>query len=208
MLAYVVEAFASLGCDLTVLKSGDRVPEISHLDRHKKVVRQYYSVLEDAHLISLNEAGHFARTSIPVERTPASTLFDQIIPDFPNHANVHKVVQAVGSELAPCLTGEKDGLQIVFGNKENKKSLDDLYENWPLVRSGTIAMGEFLEKAMANPNRQGKFRILEVGGGTGGTTKYIIPTSRNSACPSSTYSRICRPRSSPPPSASSRTAQR
>ena len=175
VLAYVVEAFANLGCDLTVLKPGDSVPEIPHLDRHKQVVRQYYNVLEDAHLISVNEAGHFSRMSTPVDRTPASTLFAQIIPDFPHHANVHKVVQAVGSELAPCLTGEKDGLQIVFGNKENKKSLDDLYENWPLVRSGTIALGEFLEKAMAKPNRPGKFRILEVGGGTGGTTKYIVP---------------------------------
>ncbi len=175
VLAYVVEAFANLGCDLSILKPGDSVPEIPHLDRHKQVVRQFYSVLEDAHLINVNKAGQFTRMPTPVDRTPASTLFAQIIPDFPHHANVHKVVQAVGSELAPCLTGDKDGLQIVFGNKENKKSLDDLYENWPLVRSGTIALGEFLGKAMANPSRQGKFRILEVGGGTGGTTKYIIP---------------------------------
>ena len=175
VLAYIVEAFANLGCDLSILKPGDSVPEIPHLDRHKQVVRQYYHVLEDARLISVNEAGRFTRMPTPVDRTPASTLFAQIIPDFPHHVNVHKVVQAVGSELAPCLAGDKDGLQIVFGNKDNKKSLDDLYENWPLVRSGTIALGEFLEKAMAKPSRQGKFRILEVGGGTGGTTKYIVP---------------------------------
>ena len=175
VLAYVVEAFANLGWDLSILKPGDSVPKIPHLDRHKKVVRQYYSVLEDARLISVNEAGRFTRMPTLIDRTPASTLFAQIIPDFPHHVNVHKVVQAVGSELAPCLTGDKDGLQIIFGNKENKKSLDDLYENWPLVRSGTIALGEFLEKAIVKPSRQGKFRILEVGAGTGGTTKYIVP---------------------------------
>lgn len=174
VLAYVVEAFANLGCDLSILKPGDIVPAIPHLDRHKQVVRQYYSVLEDARLISVNETGQFIRTPTPVDRIPASTLFAQIIPDFPHHANVHKVVQAVGSELAPCLTGDKDGLQIVFGNKENKKNLDDLYEHWPLVRAGTIALGEFLEKAMANPNRAGKFRLLEVGAGTGGTTKHLV----------------------------------
>ena len=182
VLAYIVEAFAKLGCDLSTLKPGDSVPVISHLDRHKQVVRQYYSVLEDARLINVNEANRqFTRTSTPIDRTPSATLFAQIIPDFPHHANVHKVVHAVGSELAPCLTGDKDGLQIVFGNKENKKNLDDLYENWPLVRSGTIALGEFLEKAMTannnnNPTPQagGKFRLLEVGAGTGGTTKYIV----------------------------------
>ena len=175
VLAYVVEAFANLGCDLSILKPGDSVPDIPHLDRHKLVVRQYYRILEDARLITANEASQFTRMATPVDHTPASTLFAQIISDFPHHASVHRVVQAVGSELAPCLIGDKDALQIVFGNKENKKSLDDLYENWPLVRSGTIALGEFLGKAMADSSGQGKFRILEVGGGTGGTTKYIIP---------------------------------
>ena len=44
-----------------------------------------------------------------------------------------------------------------------------------LVRSGKIASDEFLEKVMAQTSHQGKFRILEVGGGTGSTTKYIVP---------------------------------
>ncbi|EDO03306.1 hypothetical protein SS1G_05787 [Sclerotinia sclerotiorum 1980 UF-70] len=174
VLAYVVEAFAKLGCDMSALKAGDTAPMIPHLSKHKQLVRQLYRVLEDGGLINVNDQGHFIRTSKPVDPTPASTIYEEIIPAFPLHASVHKVTGAVGKELAGCLTGEKDGLQIVFGNKENKKTLDDLYENWPLVRSGTIALGEYLEKAMANPDRPGKFRILEVGAGTGGTTKYIV----------------------------------
>lgn len=63
---------------------------------------------------------------------------------------------------------------MVFGNKENKKTLDNLYEHWPLMRSGALALGEYLEKLVANPDRPGKFHILEVGAGTGGTTKYIV----------------------------------
>jgi malonyl CoA-acyl carrier protein transacylase/acyl carrier protein/SAM-dependent methyltransferase len=173
VLAHVVEAFAKLGCNMTTLKVGDTAPMIPHLPRHKQLVRQLYRVLEDAKLV-VNDEGQFIRTAQPVNPTPASTIYEQIIPEFPLHASVHKIVQAVGLELAECLTGEKDGLQIVFGNKENKKTLDDLYENWPLVRSGTLALGEYLEKSMANPDKPGAFRILEVGAGTGGTTKYIV----------------------------------
>ena len=44
-----------------------------------------------------------------------------------------------------------------------------------LVRSGTIALDEFLEKVMAKTSHQGKFRILAVGSGTGGTGRYIVP---------------------------------
>jgi len=174
VLAYVVEAFAKLGCDMAILKAGDTAPMIPHLHKHRQLVRQLYSVLEDAGLVNANDQGQFVRTAKPVSSTPASTIFKEIIPEFPLHTSVHKIVQAVGSQLAECLTGERDGLQLVFGNKENKKTLEDLYENWPLVRSGTIALGEFLERAMANPNKRGAFRILEAGAGTGGTTKYIV----------------------------------
>ncbi|CRG92018.1 Conidial yellow pigment biosynthesis polyketide synthase [Talaromyces islandicus] len=173
VLAHVVHAFAKLGCDMAALKAGDTAPMIPHLPRHKQLVRQLYRVLEDAKLV-VNDEGEFIRTEQPVDPTPASTIYEQIIPQFPLHASVHKLVQVVGLELAECLTGEKDGLQIVFGNKENKKTLDDLYEKWPLVRSGTLALGEFLQKSMESSDKLGVFRILEVGAGTGGTTKYIV----------------------------------
>lgn len=177
VLAYVVEAFAGLNCDMNTLEPGDAAPVISSLPRHEKLVRQLYRVLEDAGLIIVNDQGQFIRTSKPIDPTPASVIYEEIIPEFPLHASVHKIVHAVGKELAECLTGVKDGLQIVFGNKENKKTLDDLYENWPLVRSGTIALGEFLEKTIVSAsdnNKAGPFRILEVGAGTGGTTKYMV----------------------------------
>ncbi|CAD6445409.1 1089b422-e985-41a4-b4b5-8d26679da0a7 [Sclerotinia trifoliorum] len=116
----------------------------------------------------------YERAAFQIKEAFAKLGYDMSVLKAGDIAPVHKVTAAVGKELAGCLTGEKDGLQIVFGNKENKKALDDLYENWPLVRSGTIGLGEYLEKAMANPDRPGKFRILEVGAGTGGTTKYIV----------------------------------
>lgn len=177
VLAYVVEAFAKLNCDMNALKPGEVAPTISPLPRHKQLVRQLYRVLEDAGLILVNDQGQFIRTNKPTDPAPASKIYEEILPQFPLHASVHKIVHAVGTDLAECLTGAKDGLQIVFGNKENKKTLDDLYENWPLVRSGTIALGEFLEKVIASAaakSKPGPFRILEVGAGTGGTTKYMV----------------------------------
>lgn len=175
VLAYVVEAWAKLGSDMAHLHTGDVAPQVPHLPKHKQLVRQFWRVLEDGGLVDPIDDGRFLRTAKPVDPTPASSLFKEIMPEFPLHSSVHHIVQAVGAELAGCLTGEKDGLQIVFGNKENKKKLDDLYENWPLVRSGSIALGDYLERVMSNPDKPGKFRILEVGAGTGGTTRYLVP---------------------------------
>ena len=173
VLAYVVEAYAKLGCDLKTLQSGDIVPEVQSLARHRQVVRQFYRVLEDGHLISAIE-GSFVRTNVPVDATPAETLYQKILDPYPQHASVHKLVKVVGSQLAACLVGEKDGLQLVFGSKENKHTLEDMYENWPLLRTPTLVLGNFLVKAFTESSGSRKFRILEVGAGTGGTTRHII----------------------------------
>ncbi|KAH7136177.1 beta-ketoacyl synthase domain-containing protein [Dendryphion nanum] len=175
VLAYVVEAFANLGCDLKALRQGDSVPDVQPktLSRHKQLVEQLYRVLEDGRLISTVQSG-FIRTATPVDRTPAETLYRAIIPQHPESANVHELVKVIGTELAPCLSGEKDGLQLIFGDRKNKATLEDMYANWPLLRTPTLVLGDFLLKAFTNSTGSGKFRILEIGAGTGGTTKYII----------------------------------
>jgi len=176
VLAYVVEAFADLGCDLRKLRSGDAVPQVKALDRHTQLVRQLYRVLEDGRLvISSKDKKGFTRTDVPVESTPAESIYHQIIDLYPQHASVNKLVRVVGSEMAACLRGDKEGLQVVFGNRDIKKTLEEMYEFWPLLRTPTLVLGDFLTKAFTTKaTGGGKFRILEIGAGTGGTTRYIV----------------------------------
>lgn len=179
VLAYVVEAFAQLGCDLSTLHAGAAVPQLrGTLPRHKQLVRQFYRVLEDGNLIT-GQPGNFRRTATPLDNTPASAIYDEILPLHPHHAVVNKLVNAVGSKLAPCLVGDLDGLQVVFGNRETKKTLEEMYEFWPLLRTPSLVLGDFLinaftTSASSTGGGSGAFRILEIGGGTGGTTRYIV----------------------------------
>ncbi|KAI1205468.1 BcPKS19, polyketide synthase [Annulohypoxylon truncatum] len=182
VLAYVREAFAKLGCDLTKIQPGDPVPQIKALDKHKQLVQQFYRVLEDGKLISSTNRG-FVRSDTPVDETPAESIYQQLIGLHPQHDDVNKLVRAVGSQMAACLTGEQDGLQIVFGNRETKKTLEAMYEFWPLLRTPTLVLGDFLLKALTNTTGGGKVRILEVGAGTGGTTRYIVNHLRNHGIP-------------------------
>ena len=182
VLAYVVEAFAKLGCDLNTMQAGDPVPEVRYLAVHKQLVSQFYRILADGHLISAANEG-FLRSNVPVDITPAEDLYQQILDPHPQHASVNKLVRIVGSQLAACLTGEQDGLQLVFGNRKNKQLLEDMYANWPLLRTPTLLLGDFLLKAFTNASGSGKFRILEVGAGTGGTTRYIVDHLRSHGIP-------------------------
>lgn len=173
VLAYVVEAFDQLGCDLRKLHAGDSVPPIKPLDKHKQLVHRLYEILVDGKLISSKD-GNFVRTDVSVDRTGAETIYREIVDLHPEHGNVTKLVRVVGSQLAACLVGDVDALQLVFGNEENKKLLDDMYEFWPLLRTPTLLLGNFLTKALSNATGKGKFRILEIGAGTGGTTRHIV----------------------------------
>lgn len=184
VLAYVVEAYAELGCDLKKLQTGATVPDVQPLTlpRHKLLVHQFYRVLEDGGLIKA-AGGGFVRTSTPVDGTSAEAIYQKIIDPYPQHETVHKLVKVIGDQLAACLKGDKDGLQLIFGNKTNKKTLEDMYEFWPLLRTPTLLLGDFLLKALTASHGGGVFRILEIGAGTGGTTRYIVNHLRSHGIP-------------------------
>lgn len=183
VLAYVVEAFARLGCDIRKLSPGDDVPQVRALPKHARLIRQLFRVLEHGKLIFPSTDESFARTDTPTDAANAESVYQQIIDLHPQHASVNKLVHIVGSKLASCLTGETDGIQTVFGNKEAKKTLEDIYEFWPLFRLPTLVLGDFLTKAFTNATGGGKFRILEVGAGTGGTTRYIVKHLKSHGIP-------------------------
>lgn len=175
VLAYTVEAFASLGCNMASLQPGQLVPGTPHQPRYDQLVRQFFRVLEDGDMVTSDNKGHFIRTATPVSQTPAITILEQLLVDYPQHVSVHKLVQATGSELAACLTGQKDIGHLLFGDQATKHYLGDVYENWPLFRSATMVLGRFLEKAFsAAVTTDRQFRILEVGAGTAGTAKYLV----------------------------------
>lgn len=178
VLAYVVEAFAELGCDMRKLQKGDPVPQVNALSKHRQLVRQLYRVLEDGKLIVSSKASHgdvsYTRTDVAADKATAEAFYHQMIDLYPQHASVNKLVRTVGSEMAPCLRGEKEGIQVVFGNRETKKTLEEMYEFAPLMRTPTLVLGDYLANAFRKSTGGGKFRILEIGAGTGGTTRYIV----------------------------------
>ncbi|EAW12177.1 putative polyketide synthase [Aspergillus clavatus NRRL 1] len=149
---------------------------------HKKLVRQFHRVLEDGELIFAFGEG-FVRTHAPLDPTPAEHIYQAIVDLWPQHKAVTQLVRVIGAKLADCLRGEIDGLQLIFGDRDSKKLLEDMYENWPLLRTPTMLLGDFLKNAFFNSTGRGKFRILEIGAGTGGTTKYIIKYLKSQGIP-------------------------
>lgn len=135
---------------------------------------QIYAVLQDGGLITKTNTA-FVRTTIPVNSTSAEDIYHEIIDLYPQHTTINKLVKTIESKIATYLGGDKEGIQVLFGNRETKKTLEDMYEFSPLLRTPTLVLGDFLAKALTtHASGSGKFRLLEIGAGTGGTTRYLV----------------------------------
>ena len=173
VVAYVVEAFATLGCPLSSLAPGERLPAIRTLPKHAMLVAQLYEILKDASVIE-QSGDEIVRSTTPLDMTSAATIYKEILRAYPQHTSEHKLLNITGSRLAECLRGTADPLQLLFRSKENKELLEDVYTNGPMYTAITKLLGSFLTKTFGNLNDGGTIHILELGGGTGGTTKYIV----------------------------------
>lgn len=175
VLAYVVDAFTSLGCPLASLAAGEELPDISVLSKHTKVKAQLYRILEDQGVAERDAGtGKFLRSHVPIAGHQASVLGDAIIDRFPQHSSEHKLLRSTGSKLAECLTGGADPLAILFGNAEARSLMEDVYTNAPMFKSGTINLAQYLVDIFRRSGGSRPIRILELGAGTGGTTKHLI----------------------------------
>lgn len=173
VLAYTVEAFATLGCRLASLNAGQRLPLVQYLPKNKLLMEQLYEVLKDSSLVK-SDGVNLVRSKTPVDQTSSETILQELLRAFPHHSSEHRLLNITGSKLAECLTGAADPLQLLFRSKENKQLLEDVYTNGPMYEAITKLLASFLQKAYSTNGEGGTFHILELGGGTGGTTKYIV----------------------------------
>jgi acyl carrier protein len=171
--AYVVEAFEKLGCSLSKLNEDDTLRPMKVLPKHRMLMMQLHNILKDACIIRSNGSS-FVRTKLPVERSSATEILQDILVKFPQHTAEHKLLHVTGSKLAECLVGEIDPLLLLFRKKEHKAILEDVYRNGPMYSAITEQLGDFLVEAMEGSTPNGGWKILEVGAGTGGTTNHIV----------------------------------
>ena len=178
VLAYVLETFRDLGCQLASLGPAQRLPDIHYSSKHQKVVGQLYKVLEDANIITRSSQG-FYRTSVPVPQVSVDILHASIIEKFPQHASEHRLLHTTGSRLAECLTERADPIALLFGNPTARALMTDVYTNAPMFKAGTILLGRYLADILDRSESDREIQILELGAGTGGTTSILIELLAN-----------------------------
>ncbi|TRX93705.1 hypothetical protein FHL15_005381 [Xylaria flabelliformis] len=172
VIEYIIQAFEQLGTPWGSLKPGDCFQVKGYLPKFKKLVSRLLAHLQTENLIAVDELS-FVRTAKVIDRVPAKAQLQSILESHPTHFNEHELLGIVGSQLAQILNGSVNPLQLLFQEPQSRALLEQVYARAPMYEAMNELLGTLVAKiAVENPSKT--LRILEVGAGTGGTTRYVL----------------------------------
>ncbi|KAL2864369.1 uncharacterized protein BJX67DRAFT_383841 [Aspergillus lucknowensis] len=177
-LVLTLEAFEILGSNIRTARAGDRLPRIKFDIQHDALVQYLYNRLVEGRLVKL-EGTAVIRTEMPAPASSSRAILSRVESEYPEYAGASKLTFFTGSKLASVLRGEQDGLQLIFGTQEGQQLVSWMYGDEPHNVAGYKLMGDFIkrlvQKLFSATTDVGPLKILEMGAGTGGGTKWFLP---------------------------------
>ncbi|KAJ5910075.1 Polyketide synthase [Penicillium tannophilum] len=175
-IALTLDAFAELGCDLRVAKPGQALARVDHVPLLNGLADYLYNMLEKESGLIKIDGTQVIRTAVPAPKIASSELLQVLLRDAPDHSYPHKLTHFAGSRLAEVLSGRSDGIKVIFGSEEGRELASGLYADSPLNKLSYTQMQDFVKRLISRLPADGTpLKILELGAGTGGTTKWVVP---------------------------------
>ncbi|KAI9879282.1 MAG: hypothetical protein M1830_009012 [Pleopsidium flavum] len=176
-VALTVEAFKQLGCDLGSARAGQRLERIPHLPEHGRLAEYLYIMLDETRIIDI-DGPHITRTAVSLPCKASDMILQDLVQNYPDHTFANQLSYWTGSRLADVLTGKADGLKLIFASEKGRELVSGLYGDSLLNKLSYKQMADFLRRLgskLPKHEHEGPLKILEMGAGTGGTTKWLLP---------------------------------
>ena len=174
--AYIARALAELGWDP---KMGDRVDprslvkQLGVVQSQQRLVGRLLEILRDVGV--LRREGDGWQVAGPLTKTDTRREFDALSARYGSvlHAELG-LLGACGPHLASVLNGTADPLALLFPNGSSALA-EALYQVSPAGRAFNQLVGEAIGAAVAALPPDRRIRVLEIGGGTGATSSFVLP---------------------------------
>ncbi|KAI0445250.1 beta-ketoacyl synthase [Xylaria telfairii] len=172
VIAYIVEAFASLGCSPAELQEGEKAKPFEFVPQHKKLVAELYDILIEYGIFTSDDDSYI-RTAKPTPTESALALHERLS-KFSVHESETKLLHCTAHRLGDCLSGAADPIALLFKNAGSRALWENVYTDSPIFKMCNLLFAEYLVDVVQGMAPGQEIRILELGAGTGGTTKHLV----------------------------------
>lgn len=181
---YIVQAFYELGWTPEI---GTRFTTQSFLsslhitESHEKLVRHLLaSIFVEERILRQTGPEEWEVTSSPPTQKEISAEIGSIHCEIEIHKKKDfQMIAAIGEMFAKIVSGKESALGILFPEDPTKISADVFYTESNVSQVVNRMSGDILKniltKIQTNPDSKEVVRFLEVGGGTGSSTKALLP---------------------------------
>ncbi|KAK7221359.1 hypothetical protein V2G26_009362 [Clonostachys chloroleuca] len=175
VIVHILDAFEQLDCPIRHAEAGTKLTRIEHLPRHKKQVDKLYRFLKEAGLVEV-DGDTIIRTAKVAPMQSARSLLESLVQKNLNHESDHRLTSHIGFNLADCLIGKEEGIQLIFSSPEGRKYANEMYGKSPIQTAWMEEMKDIIQQVSQRlfNETSGPIKILELGAGTGGTTSNLI----------------------------------
>ena len=178
--AWIARAFVELGWSPRVgerVSSNSLSERLGVASRYRRLLVRLLDILAEDGLLARDNAADEARwvvLSASIEpAAPASIA--RLRADHPESSARLKLVQACAEFLPALLRGEADPLQRLFPNGSTADA-EALYRDSSEAKVYNQLARDAVQVVLNSLPAHRRLRVLEIGGGTGGTTSWLAPT--------------------------------
>ncbi|MBW4689757.1 MAG: SDR family NAD(P)-dependent oxidoreductase [Komarekiella atlantica HA4396-MV6] len=172
---YVLKAFQELGWEFQVGESVSRsfiAQKLGVVQEHTRLLERLLEMLSEVGILRPITDG-WEITKVPDIKDPQQ-LFNSLLSQYPNALTELTLLSRCASPLASVLRGECDPVQLVFPQGD-LTTANQLYQESSVAKLMNTLVQQTVLSALENLPKSRGVRVLEIGGGTGGTTAHILP---------------------------------
>jgi thioester reductase-like protein len=181
---YVVRAFYELGWNPDV---GDKislpsfVSDLQIAETHTKLVAHFFNtILVEEGIVSVTGKTEWLVKALPPQHASVSPEISFLHSELNlQQRKDHQLTVACGEVLAKILLGKESALGILFPDDPTKISADVFYTEASCLKAvnkvGSHVLQTILSKLRSEHDGKEIVRFLEVGAGTGSSTKTLLP---------------------------------